>query len=101
MYNIPIPNSNFFVKKEKGNLFSVVSGEGDFITNKQGKELYKNITLEQLFTQFLRRDVPTTKNFTNFANVNRDYVNEVNQTVSNVTSTESLTKPPFRFFENK
>ena len=101
MYNIPIPNSNYFVKKEKGNLFSVVSGEGDFITNKQGKELYKNITLEQLFDQFLREDVPKTKNFIDFTNVNRDYVNEVNQTVSNVTSTKSLTQKPFRFYENE
>ena len=101
MYNIPIPNSNYFVKKEKGNLFSVVSGEGDFITNKQGEELYKNITLEQLFTQFLRRDVPKTKNFIDFANVNRDYISEANKNVSNITSIESLTKPPFRFFENK
>ena len=81
MYNIPIPNSNYFVKKEKGNLFSVVSDQGDFITDKEDNQLYKNITLEQLFTQFLRRDVPKTKNFTNFANVNRDYTSQTSQTL--------------------
>jgi len=77
MYNIPIPNSNYFVKKEKGNLFSVVSDQGDFITDKEDNQLYKNITLEQLFTQFLRKDVPKNKNFTNFANINTDYTSKI------------------------
>ena len=101
MYNIPIPNSNFFAKKEKGNLFSVVGGEGDFITDEQGNQLYKNITLEQLFDQFLKENVPKTKKFIDFANINTDYTSETNPTVSNITSTKSLIKPPFRFYENK
>ena len=45
--------------------------------------------------------MPKTKKFIDFANINTDYTSETNPTVSNITSTKSLIKPPFRFYENK